>query len=80
MNHSDVGLQIVYIKIAHADNPDNSRLFNRIKNRRHARSESDHPAWVTYQGNLLPECRVRNYSVGGLYLECQGQNLEPTIC
>ena len=65
--------------LAHTDDPENSRFVNKIQNRRHVRSESDHPAWVTYQGNLLPECQVRNYSLGGLYLECQGHNLEQII-
>ena len=64
---------------AHTDDPDNSMFVNKIQNRRHMRSESDHPAWITYQGNLLPEFQVRNFSLGGLYLECQDRNLEQII-
>jgi len=65
--------------LAHTDNPGNSSIVNEIQKRRHARSESDHPALVTYQGNRLPECRILNFSLGGLFLECQGCNLEEII-
>ncbi len=65
--------------LAHTDNSENSSIVNDIQKRRHTRSESDHPALVTYQGNRLPECRILNFSLGGLFLECQGCNLEEII-
>ncbi|MCB1753346.1 MAG: DUF1631 family protein [Gammaproteobacteria bacterium] len=37
--------------------------------RQHPRSEADHPATLVYHGTTLTECRIRNFSKGGLYLE-----------
>ena len=41
-----------------------------IDNRRqYPRSETDHPASLFYHGTTLTDCRIRNFSKGGLYLE-----------
>jgi len=37
--------------------------------RQHLRSETDHPATLLYRGTSLTDCRIRNFSKGGLYLE-----------
>jgi|GEM_PF-1886336 len=41
--------------------------------RRYPRTELDHPALLLFQGSGQARCRIRNYSEGGLYLECLEQ-------
>lgn len=43
--------------------------MNSNNRRQHPRSETDHTAILSYRGNILTDCRIRNYSKGGLYLE-----------
>ncbi|MCP4290009.1 MAG: PilZ domain-containing protein, partial [Gammaproteobacteria bacterium] len=37
--------------------------------RTHPRSEADHPATLFYHGTTLADCRILNFSLGGIYLE-----------
>ncbi|MCB1760792.1 MAG: DUF1631 family protein [Gammaproteobacteria bacterium] len=43
--------------------------MNGQNRRQHPRSEIDHPARLYYQDIELRDCRIRNFSVGGLYIE-----------
>ncbi|MCP3870431.1 MAG: DUF1631 domain-containing protein, partial [Gammaproteobacteria bacterium] len=56
-------------KLVAVDKP--RRLFTR--------SDTDHPVTVIHQGTRLPECRIRNYSDGGLFLEYLGHDLEMIV-
>ena len=51
--------------------------MNDPNRRQYKRSEVDHPAILRDQGDTLSDCRIRNYSTGGLYLECAGADTHP---
>ncbi|MCB1880994.1 MAG: DUF1631 family protein [Gammaproteobacteria bacterium] len=46
--------------------------MNEENRRQHPRSEADHQATLLYHGTTLSDCRIRNFSKGGLYLENSG--------
>jgi len=52
--------------------------MNNPNRRQHKRSRVGHPAILRYRGNTLPDCHIRNYSTGGLYLECAGAETRPS--
>ncbi len=44
--------------------------------RQHKRLETDHPAELLLDGDFFAQCRVQNYSHGGLYLQLSSEDIE----
>ncbi|MCU7906641.1 MAG: DUF1631 family protein [Candidatus Thiodiazotropha sp. (ex Epidulcina cf. delphinae)] len=47
--------------------------------RRHPRLDIDYPATLHYQGQPFRDCRIHNFSEGGIYLRCAGTRLSELL-